>query len=116
LKAPGFNPWNLKCDILVSKFAFKFNLYRYNEAPPGAVLVFLPGIGEVTSLLDRLTANPRFAPRHRRHRLVPLHSALSAAEQREAFKVFPGDVRKIVVATNVAETSVGLYRSNAVDQ
>jgi hypothetical protein len=28
LKAPGFNPWNLKCDFLVSKFAaFKFNLH-----------------------------------------------------------------------------------------
>jgi hypothetical protein len=31
LKAPGFNPWNLKCDILASKFAFsnRVNLYRY---------------------------------------------------------------------------------------
>lgn len=77
-----------------------------DEAPAGAVLIFLPGIGEVTSLIDRLSANPRFAPRHRKHRLVPLHSALNAAEQREAFKVYPDGVRKVVVATNVAETSV----------
>jgi hypothetical protein len=28
-KAPGFKPWNLKCDHLVSNFAFKSNLYRY---------------------------------------------------------------------------------------
>jgi hypothetical protein len=27
-----FQPLNLKCDILVSKFAFKFNLYRYTTA------------------------------------------------------------------------------------
>jgi hypothetical protein len=33
LKAPGFNRWNLKCDILVSKFAFRFNLYRYTSDP-----------------------------------------------------------------------------------
>jgi hypothetical protein len=35
LKAPGFiKPLNLKCDILVSKFAFEwFNLYRYALAP-----------------------------------------------------------------------------------
>jgi hypothetical protein len=32
LKAPGFNPWNLKHDFLVSKFARKFNLYHYNGA------------------------------------------------------------------------------------
>ena len=31
LKAPGFNPWNLKCDILAAwfqAFAFNINLYR----------------------------------------------------------------------------------------
>jgi hypothetical protein len=33
MKAPGFNPWSLKCDLLVAKFALKFNvLYRYAEA------------------------------------------------------------------------------------
>jgi hypothetical protein len=32
LKAPGFiQPVNLKCDILVSKFAFKCDLHRYSE-------------------------------------------------------------------------------------
>ena len=76
------------------------------ETPPGAFLVFLPGIGEVSSLVDRLAAHPRFAPRHGKHRLTPLHSALNPAEQREAFRVPPDGVRKIVVATNVAETSV----------
>jgi hypothetical protein len=28
----SFQPLNLKCDILVSKFTFKFNLYRYTSA------------------------------------------------------------------------------------
>jgi hypothetical protein len=32
LKAPGFNPLNLKCDFLVSKIAFKCNVYRYTPA------------------------------------------------------------------------------------
>ena len=59
------------------------------ETPPGAFLVFLPGIGEVSSLVDRLAAHPRFAPRHGKHRLTPLHSALNPAEQREAFRVPP---------------------------
>jgi hypothetical protein len=31
LETACFQPLNLKCDILVSKFAFKFNLYRYTE-------------------------------------------------------------------------------------
>ena len=68
----------------------------------GAILVFLPGIGEVTGLLDRLASSPRF----KEAVLTPLHSALTNAEQREAFKVPKPGIRKIVVATNVAETSV----------
>ena len=83
-------------------------LVRVDEDEPrdGAFLVFLPGIGEVTRLVERLNAHPRFAPRHGAHKICALHSALTPAEQREAFRVPGGDVRKIVVATNVAETSV----------
>ena len=72
----------------------------------GAFLVFLPGVGEVTNLCERLGSHPSFAPRRGTHRIVPLHSRCTPAEQREAFKVPPRGVRKIVVATNVAETSV----------
>ena len=77
-----------------------------DEPRDGAFLVFLPGIGEVTRLIERLIAHPRFAPRRGAHKICALHSALTPAEQREAFRVPGGDVRKIVVATNVAETSV----------
>ena len=77
-----------------------------SEPRDGAFLVFLPGIGEVGRLIDRLQAHPQFAARHGKHKLVPLHSALTPAEQREAFKIPGPGVRKIVVATNVAETSV----------
>jgi ATP-dependent RNA helicase DHX29 len=76
------------------------------ETGSGSVLVFLPGVGEVTNLIERLSSHPRFAPRHGRHVLVPLHSQCNPVEQREAFKIPPEHVRKIVVATNVAETSV----------
>ena len=82
-------------------------LYVDNSEPrDGAFLVFLPGIGEVSRLIDRLSGHPQLTTRHGRHKLVPLHSALTPQEQREAFKIPKNGVRKIVVATNVAETSV----------
>jgi hypothetical protein len=34
LESAWFQPLNLLCDILVSKFAFKINLYHYNPAAP----------------------------------------------------------------------------------
>lgn len=75
---------------------------------PGAILVFLPGMGEITSLLARLNATSRFGSRSGKHWLLPLHSAISADQQRAAFKVPPPGVRKIVLSTNIAETSVTL--------
>ena len=39
-------------------------------------------------------------------RVVPLHGSLPAHQQRRAFELPPDGIRKVVVATNVAETSV----------
>ena len=35
LKPPGTKHLKLKCDMLLSTFAFKFNLHRYSEAAAG---------------------------------------------------------------------------------
>ena len=74
-------------------------------AEKGAILVFLPGIGEIRTLCDRLETSKYFSNR-RIFDIIPLHSALSSTEQRRAFNV-PRKVRyAIIVATNIAETSV----------
>lgn len=62
------------------------------------------GMGEITSLLERLTAQRGF--REGRCWVLPLHSSVSPQEQRKAFDVPPAGVRKIVLATNIAETSL----------
>jgi len=66
----------------------------------GHVLVFLPGAGEIRKARDACT---RVAEEHQA-RLLPLHGDLSPAEQDRA--VGPSRERKIVLATNVAESSV----------
>ena len=38
--------------------------------------------------------------------ILPLHSSLSSAEQSRVFRVPPKGIHKIVVSTNIAETSV----------
>ncbi|KAK9842413.1 hypothetical protein WJX84_005272 [Apatococcus fuscideae] len=70
---------------------------------PGAILVFLPGIAEISKVLDRLTATSN---KNSRRWVIPLHSSVSAAEQRQAFNRPPQGVRKVVLATNIAETSL----------
>src|SRR6218665_2074596 len=66
----------------------------------GDVLVFLPGAGEIRRARD---ACAEFAERHDIE-LLPLHGDLSPAEQDRAVR--RSSRRKIILSTNVAETSV----------
>eukprot|EP01052_Picozoa_sp_SAG31_P015912 SAG31_NODE_1036_length_10221_cov_170.602326_10_plen_321_part_00 len=76
-----------------------------NGYPPGGVLVFVPGLMEITNLLEQLSsARDRLPPD--KVRCFPLHSTLSTAEQQRVFASVPQGVRKVVISTNIAETSV----------
>eukprot|EP00884_Botryococcus_braunii_P000922 jgi/Botrbrau1/10830/Bobra.0025s0009.1 len=70
----------------------------------GAVLVFLPGWDEIIRLKEKLEASPIFSSR--RYLLLPLHSMVPPADQRRVFLRPPAGVRKVVLATNIAETAV----------
>lgn len=71
----------------------------------GAILCFMPGFQEITKLIDELNKNPFFSDCDKVV-VYPLHSSLSTAEQTSVFEVPPKGVRKVVVATNIAETSI----------
>jgi len=71
----------------------------------GAILVFLPGKGEIKGLMERLGGSRLFGRNDKFH-IVPLHSSLSPKDQRRAFRIPPKGCRKIILSTNVAETSV----------
>ncbi|NBV24320.1 MAG: helicase [Proteobacteria bacterium] len=71
-----------------------------NFGGPGDVLVFMPGMGEINATINALRA-ARLAEDCD---FIPLHGDLSPDDQDRAFS--PSARRKIVVSTNVAETSV----------
>lgn len=74
----------------------------------GDVLVFLPGVGEIQRCADALHNVAR------RHGLavLPLHGRLDLAAQQEAVR--PGRSRKVVLSTNVAESSLTIPGVTAV--
>jgi ATP-dependent RNA helicase DHX29 len=71
----------------------------------GSVLVFLPGLGEIRSLTERLEASRTLGNR-KRFEVIPMHSTLSSNDQRKAFIPAKAGCRKIILSTNIAETSV----------
>lgn len=72
----------------------------------GSILVFLPGIAEILSLRDALLTHPLFHPRNSKFLILPLHSMLTTDEQSLVFRKPRPGIRKIVLSTNIAETSI----------
>ena len=71
----------------------------------GAILVFLSGWQEISELLLLLESTHPFSDKSR-FSILPLHSGIPSKEQRTVFQRPPKGVRKIVLSTNIAETSV----------
>ncbi|XP_056420970.1 ATP-dependent DNA/RNA helicase DHX36 [Hyla sarda] len=70
----------------------------------GAILVFLPGWDTISTLNDLLMSQVMF--QSDRFIIIPLHSLMPTVNQTQVFKTPPPGVRKIVIATNIAETSI----------
>lgn len=87
---------------------------------PGNILIFLPGTHEIRRTIELLEN----LPAAKSYEVFPLYSALPPADQERAIR--PSDRPKIIVSTNVAETSLtipgirtvidsGLARSSSYD-
>ncbi|MFM7395849.1 MAG: ATP-dependent helicase HrpB [Gammaproteobacteria bacterium] len=78
----------------------------------GDILVFLPGAGEIRRVHDLLSGPGECADRGLK--VFPLFGELSAAEQDAALKDDPRSPRRVILATNIAETSLTLPRVRVV--
>ncbi|EAQ84416.1 hypothetical protein CHGG_08430 [Chaetomium globosum CBS 148.51] len=84
---------------LISRIAVDPDYASFSKA----ILVFLPGIAEIRTLNDMLLGDRTFAENWL---VYPMHSSIASEEQEAAFLVPPPGMRKIVLATNIAETGI----------
>ena len=70
------------------------------ENPTGDILAFLPGVGEINRVLDLLSNSLTGTI------ILPLHGQLSDKEQKQVLQPAPNGSRKIILATNIAESSL----------
>ncbi|MDE9465411.1 ATP-dependent helicase HrpB [Xenorhabdus bovienii] len=74
---------------------------RLLQQETGSLLLFLPGVGEIQRVLAQLEQKINADTL-----LCPLYGALSLSDQRKAIAPAPAGMRKVVLATNIAETSL----------
>ncbi|XP_053278781.1 probable ATP-dependent RNA helicase DHX34 isoform X2 [Pleuronectes platessa] len=76
---------------------------RYPPEERGDLLLFLSGVAEISTIQEACQV---YATHTSRWIVLPLHSTLSLAQQDKVFDISPPGVRKCIISTNIAETSV----------
>ncbi|XP_058051146.1 probable ATP-dependent RNA helicase DHX34 isoform X2 [Ahaetulla prasina] len=77
--------------------------HKYPPEERGDLLIFLSGVAEIGAVVEAAQSYATFT---KRWVVLPLHSTLSVAEQDKVFDLAPPGVRKCIISTNIAETSV----------
>ena len=81
------------------------------EHPVSGVLIFVPGKKEINDVIDSLSQDQEFTAIYE---ITALHGELSKNEQQLALSPTNGERKKIVVATNIAESSITIPFINVV--
>ncbi|CAG7727696.1 unnamed protein product, partial [Allacma fusca] len=117
--------YEMAVNVIASFDTFEKHERRYNASKPdkngvdsfevnerGAVLVFLPGLLEIETLYKLLNeytaskAKDMNAADPMKWSLLPLHSTITNEDQQKVFQPVPKAHRKIILATNIAESSI----------
>ncbi|KAK9996531.1 hypothetical protein SO802_021217 [Lithocarpus litseifolius] len=114
VEAADFKEYSLRTQESLSCWnpdSIGFNLIEYvlchivKKERPGAVLVFMTGWDDINSLKDQLQSHPLLGDPSK-VLLLACHGSMASSEQRLIFDKPEDGVRKIVLATNMAETSI----------
>ncbi|MBP5603141.1 MAG: ATP-dependent RNA helicase [Treponema sp.] len=96
------------CDILLSKICATVDRVMDNDTEDdinGGILVFLPGEKIIKDCVERLL----HCPFSRHLHILPLYGRLAKEEQERVFEDPPAGKKKLIVTTNIAETSVTIH-------
>lgn len=97
------NPHKINLDLILELLVYLDKSPQFRNIE-GAALIFLPGLAHIQQLYDLLSNDRRFYSE--RYEVIALHSVLSTQDQAAAFRRPPPGIRKIVLATNIAETGI----------
>ncbi|XP_033230299.1 3'-5' RNA helicase YTHDC2-like [Belonocnema kinseyi] len=96
----SFNDENIDYDLLLALIS-----YIHLKMPLGAILVFLPGYDDIVSMREKINSDEKLNQGLRTNLFV-LHSNMQTSDQKRVFKPTPQGTRKIILSTNIAETSI----------
>ena len=88
-------------EALLSKISNTIDRILYNRTE-GDILIFLPGEKAIKDCINKLYRTPY----SRKIQIIPLYGRLPKEEQEKVFDSAPFGRKKVIISTNIAETSV----------
>ena len=80
------------------------SICRHHAHEDGAILVFMPGMAEIQKCVDELRTNKELLAKCQ---ILNLHSSLgNTGDQQAVFRRPPRGIRKVIIGTNIMETSI----------
>ncbi|XP_052864585.1 ATP-dependent DNA/RNA helicase DHX36-like [Anopheles cruzii] len=89
-----------------NKLIVRLIWYITTTQPEGAILVFLPSVAQIHEIYEMVRKDSLLSESESKFVVHLLHSKLPTAEQQMAFDSPPDGTRKIILSTDIAETSV----------
>jgi len=107
LSSPPADRVPIDYELIARLTRFLVERHRANEKKDGggAILIFLPGMAEIERAIQTMKRDSLLRD-DKRASIFALHSSIPTGAQRSVFKKMDLGVCKIVVATNIAETSI----------
>lgn len=96
-----FNDENVDYDLM-----FSLILHIHTKMSYGSILVFLPGYDDIVTMREKINSEERRMNERYRYNLFILHSNMQTSDQKRVFRPSPQGTRKIILSTNIAETSI----------
>ena len=124
--AASKRPASAVAERTIAPNAFRSRIAQAASTLDGSILIFLPGLKEITTLYELLLGNSAIRQLHadQSQWLFPLHSTLSSEDQLRVFSSPPRAQRvgavwqfaqKVVIATNIAETRYDVFYLHRID-
>ncbi|XP_044006337.1 3'-5' RNA helicase YTHDC2-like [Aphidius gifuensis] len=96
-----FDDANVDYDLMLTLV-----FHIHSKMPPGAILIFLSGYDDIVTMRDKIELEERSLSQSMKYNLFVLHSNMQTSDQKRVFRPSPPGVRKIILSTNIAETSI----------
>ena len=95
-----FNDENIDYNLLLTLI-----LHIHLKMPMGSILVFLPGYDDIVTMREKINEENKMNHGNP-YNLYILHSNMQTTDQKRVFRPSPQGTRKIILSTNIAETSI----------